>query len=368
MFDMWDAASLTDFRQSLLAWFASHQRPLPWRQGYDPYHVWIAEIMGQQTQMDRVTLYFQQWIKLFPDIKTLASASEQATLKAWEGLGYYGRVHNIRRAAKQLVQNGQYSVPSNLQQLLALPGIGPYTAAAILSIAYNLPYPLLDANVARLLARLYDIDAPLKQAQVKKQLEHLTDILLDREHPRLFNQALMELGALVCTPRQARCELCPVQSHCLSFSRNTVSLRPVLLARKQRVEIAMACVILRHGDLIFIQQRLSDDIWGGLWEFPGGCLEKGESPEAAAIRELHEETGWQVKDIRFFATVVHYYTHHRVTLSAYIHDLSSPLPSPALTAATQSDWVLLRDLEKFPFPAGHRQLIIRLLDTELKKY
>lgn len=365
---MWDAASLTDIRQSLLIWFASHQRPLPWRQDYDPYHVWIAEIMGQQTQMDRVVLYFQRWIQLFPDIKTLANASEQTMLKAWEGLGYYGRVHNIRRAAKQLVQNGQYSVPSDLHQLLTLPGIGPYTAAAILSIAYNLPYPLLDANVARLLSRLHDIDAPLKQAQVKKQLEHLANTLFDKEHPRLFNQALMELGALVCTPRQARCTVCPVQSHCLAFARNTVSLRPVLLARKQRVEIAMACVILRHGDLIFIQQRLPDDIWGGLWEFPGGRLEEDETTEAAAIRELREETGWQVKNIQFFATVVHYYTNHRVTLSAYIHNMPSPSPPPSLTAATRSDWVLLRYLEKFPFPAGHRQLVIRLLDTELKKY
>ena len=203
------------FRDNVLGWFAENRRDLPWRRTYDPYHVWISEIMLQQTQMERGVEYFNRWMVLFPDPWTLADASELAVFKAWEGLGYYSRVRNIRKAAMILVAEHDGRVPDDHDRLLRLPGIGPYTAAAIMSIAFNRPYPVIDANVERLFARLADIDRPMKEKGVQRELHARLTEMLAEVSPRDFNQALMELGALVCTPRNPDCCVnCPVQSHC----------------------------------------------------------------------------------------------------------------------------------------------------------
>lgn len=353
-------ADLADFRQCLLAWFAEQQRPLPWRQQYRPYEVWISEIMGQQTQMERVAQYFRRWVAQFPDLASVAKAPEQAILKAWEGLGYYSRARNIQRAARQLIDAGYDDIPNDAQQLLALPGVGPYTAAAILSIAFNQPVPLRDANVERLFARLSDIDRPLKQTATQKRLATMAERLLDPLQPRAYNQALMELGALVCTPKKPTCTVCPVQQHCRAYRADTVEFRPLPSSKQKKIDIIMACAILHYHGKYFIQQRLSEDIWGGLWEFPGGRLEEGEHPQQAAMREVTEETGWQVSDLSPFQTVVHHYTRYRVTLHGFVGLLTaSPIP-PALTAAQQYAWVGLDELAQYPFPAGHRLLVAAL--------
>lgn len=362
MIDNNNAAELADFRQCLLAWFAEHQRPLPWRERYRPYEVWISEIMGQQTQMERVAQYFRRWMERFPDLTSVATAPEQAILKAWEGLGYYSRARNIQRAARQLIEAGCDDIPADQHRLLALPGIGPYTAAAILSIAFNRPVPLRDANVERLFARLADIDRPLKQTATQKCLATLAHSLLDPMHPRDFNQALMELGALVCTPKKPVCALCPVQHHCRAYRADTVEFRPLPTGKQTKIDILMACAILQHQGKFFIQQRLSEDIWGGLWEFPGGRLEEGEQPRQAAIREVAEETGWQVTDLAPFETVVHHYTRYRVTLHGFLGELTAPPVPPALAAAQQYAWVCLEDLAQYPYPAGHRLLVAALRD------
>ncbi|MCI5165061.1 MAG: A/G-specific adenine glycosylase [Candidatus Electrothrix sp. GM3_4] len=342
----------------LLAWFAANQRPLPWRKEYRPYHVWISEIMGQQTQMERVVAYFNNWIKRFPDIPTLAAASEQEVIKAWEGLGYYSRVRNIRKAADILVQEYEAKLPDDESQLLALPGIGPYTAAAILSIAFNRAAPLLDANVERILCRLDDIDQPVKQATTRKLLLQRCSDLLPQDDTRNFNQALMEFGALVCTPKKPACPTCPLQQHCRSYAHDIVDLRPVPGKKEKRINIFMACGIIQRGNLFYIQQRLEKDVWGGLWEFPGGRLKEGESPEQAAVREISEETEFQVTDLRPFATVIHQYTKYHVTLNAFFCTLQDTrLTEPVLHAASQYKWVMFNELSTFAFPAGHRQLI-----------
>ena len=360
MIDKENVEAIADFQQRLLDWFAVHQRPLPWRRTYAPYHVWISEIMGQQTQMERVALYFERWVVLFPDIAAVAAASEQALFKAWEGLGYYSRARNLQRAAQQIIASGTDEIPAHYRQLLALPGIGPYTAAAILSIAFNQPYPLLDANVERLFASLVDIDSPLKQGAAQKRLAAMAAALLHREDPRNYNQGLMELGALICTPKRPQCPICPVQPHCRAYRADTVDLRPLPPARQQRIDIVMACGIIRRGPLFYIQQRLPDDVWGGLWELPGGRLQEGETPARAAMREVEEETGWLVTGLLPFTTVVHYYTRYRVTLHGFFCAPPSPVIEPELTAATQYTWVSLAQLSDFPFPSGHRQLVAAL--------
>lgn len=355
-----DSATVRDFHERLLRWFAESHRPLPWRQSYEPYQVWIAEIMGQQTQMERVAEYFRRWLDQFPDAAAVAAAPEQAVLKAWEGLGYYSRARNIQRAAGQLVAHHGGEIPADRDQLLRLPGIGPYTAAAILSIAFNEPWPLVDANVERLFARLADIDRPLKQTATRKQIHALAETLLHRDQPRDHNQALMELGALVCTPRRPDCPACPVQDHCLALHRDTVEFRPLPTARDKRIDIVMACVVLCRDDRFFIQQRLADDIWGGLWEFPGGRLEEGETPTAAARREVAEETGWQVGPLEPLDTVIHHYTRYRVTLHGFVGQLPEGAGEAHLTAAQRSAWVTAAELADYPFPAGHRRLAERL--------
>lgn len=344
--------------RTLLSWFVENQRPLPWRKEYHPYHVWISEIMGQQTQMERVVAYFNNWIRQFPDIKTLAAASEQEVIKAWEGLGYYSRVRNIRKAADILVQEYGAKLPDKESQLLALPGIGPYTAAAILSIAFNHAVPLLDANVERILCRIDDIDLPVKQATTRKLLLQRCSDLLPQDDARNFNQALMEFGALICTPKKPACPTCPLQQHCRSYARDIVDLRPIPGKKEKRIDISMACGIIQHNDRFYIQQRLKKDVWGGLWEFPGGRLKEGETPEQAAVREILEETEFQVTDLRPFATTVHHYTKYRVTLEAFFCTLQGDqLTEPVLHAASQYKWVAFNDLSTFAFPAGHRQLI-----------
>ena len=353
--------SIPLFRRKLLSWFAEYQRILPWRKGYQPYQVWISEIMGQQTQMDRVVIYFNNWMEQFPDIQSLASASEQEVFKAWEGLGYYSRARNIRKTASLLITEHGGVVPGNYAALLSLPGIGPYTAAAIMSIAYNEPEPLLDANVERVLCRIENIDQPVKQKTTREQLTELCKQLLPHDEPRNFNQAMMELGALVCKPKNPNCPACPVRQWCRALAADTVAERPVPGKKQQKIDIVMACTIISRNDQLYIQQRLPDDVWGGLWEFPGGRLKEGETPKDAAVREALEETEFQVIDLKNFSTVVHYYTKYRVTLHSFYCQLHNDCqPTPVLHAASRFQWVNRSELKHFAFPAGHRKLIEKM--------
>lgn len=356
--------SMRFFRIALLSWFSEHQRKLPWRSDYQPYHVWISEIMGQQTQMERVVQYFNNWINLFPDIRSVASAPEQSILKAWEGLGYYSRARNIRKTASILVREHDAEIPRDYKALLSLPGIGPYTAAAIMSIAFNEPVPLLDANVERVLCRVLDLDLPVKHKITRQQLTQLSKVLLPEDEPRNFNQALMELGALVCKPKSPDCFCCPVRKYCRALAVDTVDLRPVPGKKQQKIDIVMSCGIIIHGNRLYIQQRLADDVWGGLWEFPGGRLKNGETPEQAARREIAEETEFRVTDLRHFATVVHYYTKYRVTLYSFFCRLQDGQLTPVLHAASQFQWIERFEIKNFAFPSGHRKLIEKM-ETEL---
>ena len=343
-------------QNEVLAWFADYQRDLPWRRTYDPYHVLISEIMLQQTQMERGVEYFNRWVKLFPEPQAIAAASEQEVLKAWEGLGYYSRARNIRKAASLIVEKHDGRVPAAHDLLLALPGIGSYTAAAIMAIAFDQPYPVIDANVERLFARLADWDRPVKEKTFQRALHEEVRALLVGVSPRDLSQALMELGALVCTPKNPDCTNCPVQNCCAALRAGTVEQRPVARPKLEKIEIVMACAIVEHEGRMFIQQRREDDVWGGLWEFPGGRLKNGESPEQAAVRELQEETEIRAGCFRPFATVVHHYTRYRVTLHSYFCEAQGT-PQPQLNAAQQYRWVSLQELDQYPFPSGHRQLI-----------
>lgn len=348
-------------QEALLAWFHAHQRDLPWRRTYAPYHIWLSEIMLQQTQMARVVDYFTRWLVRFPDIATLAAAHEEDVLKFWEGLGYYSRARNLHRAAQLLMRDHGGLLPPDHATLLALPGIGRYTAGAIMSLAFNQKYPVVDANVERLFARLDDIDSPIKESGNQRFLWQRVNALIPDGQARHFNQALMELGALICTPRNPLCTACPVARHCKALRGNTVERRPVPREKRSQVRIEMVTGILLHEGRIFIQKRPPAGVWANLWEFPGGQLEPGETPTAALIREYREETEWEIHSLKKLRIVHHSYTRYRVTLHGYCCLLAPGSGPPVLHAAQEYRWVTPTELDNFAFPTGHRQLI----DAEL---
>ncbi len=349
--------NLKFFHNALLRWFRSKGRELPWRQFYKPYHVWLSEIMLQQTQMDRGVVYFERWIKRFPDIQAIASADSKDIMKYWEGLGYYTRARNLRKAAKMMVAEFGGELPESYGDLLSLPGVGPYTASAISSIAFNRDIAVVDANVKRVFARIFDIDKPLKDKGIHDKVNSIAEKLLPKGLSREFNQALMDLGGLICTPTNPDCGLCPVSKQCLAYLGNFIEDRPVKGLPQQIIPIEMSTGLLVKDGYIFIQQRLDDDIWGGLWEFPGGRLKKGETPEVAVIREFKEETGFRVGVCQKITTVIHFYTKYKVILHCYQCYLEQESILPELNAAQKFHWVKEEQIDAYGFPAGHRKYI-----------
>jgi len=345
------------FTTHLLDWYQANGRDLPWRRDPSPYAVWISEIMAQQTQMDRVVGYFKRWMDRFPDLATLARAREEEVLKAWEGLGYYSRARNIRRSAAILVREHGGVFPSDPAAIRALPGVGPYTAGAVASIAFGLPEPAVDANVLRVFARLLDLDSPVSEAPVRRTVEQTVRSLIPGGNPGDFNQALMELGALVCA-RRPGCAHCPVACHCLARAAGVAASRPVVRSRKGVTRIEMATGVLVHQGRVLIQKRRPDDVWPGLWEFPGGCVEQGETPRQALVREFCEEVELAVEPLEKLTVITYAYTRYRVTMHCYLCRYVGPRePRPVFNEAVAGGFVSPARLHDHAFPAGHRRLI-----------
>lgn len=348
--------------EALLDWFGRNMRPLPWRRGYSPYQVWISEIMLQQTQMERAVVYFERWMRRFPDVRSVAGADIDEVLKLWEGLGYYSRARNLHKAAREIVFRHGGELPLDHAALLALPGIGEYTAGAVLSIAGNEPLPAVDANVERVFARLFDIDAPVKSPIAADYIRHMAGALIPPGRARLFNQALMELGALVCG-RNPRCGECPLARFCQARRLNIVADRPMPGKKYGYTALEIISGVLVHEGRVFIQKRLESGVWAGLWEFPGGRLEPGEEPGRGIVREFFEETEFSVAVRAYLGVVRHAYTRYRIAMHCFVCDFAaSPakdngLPEPVLHAATEYRWVRPVELERYTLPAGHRKLL-----------
>ena len=347
------------FSQKLLGWFSRCMRPLPWRVDYSPYAVWISEIMLQQTQMERGVAYFIRWMERFPNLSSVAQAPEEAVLKAWEGLGYYSRARNLHAAAKRIMADFGGEFPSDPLLIRSLPGVGEYTAGAIASIAFQTPVPAVDANVERVFARICDIDAPM-HGETKRFIRDNVAALMPADEARSFTQALMELGALVCA-KNPRCELCPVQEFCEARRLGVEKERPVAKKKKAYTNLEMATGIVRREGRVFIQKRPPYGVWAGLWEFPGGCLEQGETPEQAVVRELWEEIELPVHVTASLGAVRHAYTTCRVTMHGFFCEPTcQDGEQTVLHAATEGCWVTPEELGAFTFPAGHRKLIEQL--------
>jgi len=353
-------ASEKQIAAALLDWFSRHKRDLPWRETYSPYHVWISEIMLQQTQMERGVEYFKRWIARFPDLGSLATAQQDEVLKLWEGLGYYSRARNLHKAAQIVMDQHNGTLPTSTEALLALPGIGPYTARAIASIAFKQDVCVVDANVERVMARLYDIALPVKSRQAKEKINASVTALLPCGHARDFNQALMEFGSLVCSPRNPACAGCCLAGFCLARKNGVQEERPVIVKAPSPIYISMATGVLIHDGRILTQKRQADDIWGNLWEFPGGVVETGETPDQAVVREYLEETGLTVNHPVPIASFKHSFTRFRVTLYAFFVTLLSNPQELTLQAAQEHRWASWSEILKLAFPAGHRKLVRHL--------
>jgi A/G-specific adenine glycosylase len=318
-------------RRALAAWFRKAARDLPWRSTRDPYAILVSEIMLQQTQVATVIPFYERWLARFPDFASLADAEGSDVLSVWQGLGYYSRARNLHRAARTVVAAHGGAMPRDAALIRALPGIGRYTAGAVASFAFDLPEPIVDANVARVLARLLNLHTPVDSTAGQRALWETASALVPEKDARTFNGALMELGAILCTPRTPRCDGCPVRGHCAAFANGTAESLPKKKPRRKITALSEHCAwIVRRGRILLEQQ--TGPRWRGLWKLPA----LDATPEAAPV-----------------FTHDYPFTHHRITLNVFTQ------PAPAQLRENQS-WHPLGALAALPLTAPHRRAIGRL--------
>jgi len=347
--------------QLILDWFASHRRHLPWRNTVrapqSAYLIWVAETMLQQTRVETVIPYYERWIARFPDVQSLANAEEQEVLKFWEGLGYYGRARRMLQTAQLIQQQFEGKFPKHKRVLHTLPGVGPYTAAAIASMAFGQDEYVLDGNVRRVLARLWNISDPIGSIAAEKKFKAYAEQLLPQSKAGEFNQALMELGEVLCIPRQPKCDLCPLKNHCYAYQNG---IQDQLPQRKRKPEIphfnVVAAVIQRQKQVL-IGKRPSKGLLGGLWEFPGGKCHAEESVEQALTREIQEELALNISIQKYIGLYRHAYTHFKVSLHAY-HCRVEGEHEPQCLVHDALKWASIDELKHLPMSRLDRRIAL----------
>jgi len=337
-----------------LAWYKLNARELPWRGLYDPYLIWISEVMLQQTQVETVIPYFQCWISRFPDIQSVVHASEEDVLKLWEGLGYYSRARNIKKSAVIIHSQFNGVIPGTTHELKKLPGIGDYIAGAIASIAFGLNEPALDANGIRVVSRLYDFHGLVNKTRNKNILKEYLRGMIPDGMVGDFNQAVMDLGSMVCRSANPICEQCPLRKECIAFSKSTQMDLPVVKRRPAKPHLEVVAAILRKGDKVLIDKRFADGLLGGMWEFPGGKIEHGEDHSTALKRELEEEMGISVDLKELFGIYEHAYTHFSVTVYTYFVEIVEG--DPKALESEKIEWAKIGALLNFPMGKVDRNI------------
>lgn len=356
-------APLAALQAALLDWFAAEQRPLPWRQGYDPYAVWVSEMMLQQTQVETVKPYFARWMARFPDVAALAAAPLEEVLKHWEGLGYYARARNLHAAAQEVVARHGGEVPSDPAALAALPGIGRYSMGAIASIAFNLPLPVVDGNVSRVLSRWFALNARPGEAESpagREALWALAESLIPEGRARDFNQALMELGALVCKPRQPLCGLCPVRVHCQAHAEGEPEAYPATKIRKARTRVDALLVVAERDGKLLLQRRPPEGLWGGLWEFPWSEARDLEDDAADPLLQLLVSLGLRAAGRpRDLGEVRHGLTHREFAWRCVAVEVTALPPKRGGDQEEDSDlrWVDAAGLDALPLGRPMRKVL-----------
>ena len=372
---------------ALLNWFAQNARDLPWRRTGDPYAIWVSEIMLQQTQVKTVLPYWKRWMRELPTIESMAKASSERIHKLWEGLGYYTRVRNMQRAAQYIVaicrrrgEESQINFPENFEDVLALPGIGRYTAGAICSIAFNQPTPILDGNVIRVLTRIFGIRDNPREKETNAKLWTLAEQLVtsannqkskikNQKFPACshLNQSLMELGALICTPRDPKCHACPVSLHCFAFQHKRIDEFPNLEKRPAATARRFAAFVVENRGTFLVRQRPAGVVNAHLWEFPNVELTNVPTKPVDAAREA---LGFIPKSMKPLCTIKHTITRYRITVEAFSVGLSvgqscrsAPSSRHAHAAGNESLWLPVSELHKLSFPSAHKRILGALQDN-----
>lgn len=346
------------YHHRLLEWFRKNQRSMPWRETRNPYKIWVSEIMLQQTQVKTVIPYYLKFLHRFPTVESLAEADLNAVLKYWEGLGYYSRGRNLHKAAKQVVEKYQGRIPKDEAEIRTLPGIGEYTAAAILSIAHDIPLPAVDGNVRRVLSRMLKLSVPVNASSSYGVFSKEADALMCSGEPGQYNQAMMELGATVCKPSRPLCADCPVNGFCGAFLEGTVESFPVRRRSKEVPTHRIAVgVVIRDGSFL-ITRRKQSGLLGGLWEFPGGKIQKNETAEQACIRELNEETSLNVTVVSHLQQVKHAYSHFKIVMDVFVCRYVSGEVS--LSGPVDFKWITPAEIGNYPFPGANHKFIPNL--------
>ena len=353
-----DDRGLPLLRAELLAWYDRHRRELPWRgpdgAPPDPYRVWLSEIMLQQTRVETVRGYFERWLERFPTVESLADAELDEVMKSWEGLGYYSRARNFHRAVREVVSRYDGRVPDDPGAFRELPGVGRYTAGAVMSIAFGHEEPVVDGNVRRVLARLLDDPSPTEQ-----RLWQIAGRLAKGPRPGDLNQALMELGAMVCTPRSPRCERCPVADRCAARTAGTQGERPARRRRGPLPHEHRVAAVIDEAGLVLVGRRREEERLGGMWEFPGGLMNEGEPPGEALRRVLLACLGIHAEAGERLPVVAHAFTHVRVTY----HPLRARLAAgtPRVGAYTELRWVSADGLRGLALPRAQQRIAARAI-------
>ena len=333
--------TIPEFSKILLDWFEESQRTLPWRGQTDPYKIWISEIILQQTRVNQGWNYYLRFIERFPDVKTLADAPLQEVLIVWQGLGYYSRARNLHTAAQQIMENHQGIFPKNYLDIRKLKGIGDYTAAAISSMAFQLPYPAVDGNVLRVITRIFGIYEDISQTATVKTITQLCEKMVDKENPGNFNQALMEFGAIHCTPKNPKCDACPFGTYCVALKQEHQTILPLKLLKTKIKERYFHYFIFLKEHQTIIEQRIENDIWKNLYQFP---MIETEKPCQKIDKTLISKSGFEKMNPVFLKEIKHKLTHQHLTIRFYVvNDYFPELISNWLSVSVE-------DLENYPFP------------------
>jgi A/G-specific adenine glycosylase len=348
-----EKVDIKTFQKDLISWFKSEQRKLPWRKDRDPYKVWVSEIMLQQTRVDTVIPYFNRFLEWFPTLDSLADAEEEKILKAWEGLGYYSRVRNLQAAVREVREKYNGVVPNKPQEIASLKGVGPYTAGAILSIAYGVPEPAVDGNVMRVLARILSIWEDIAKPATRKVFEQAVRSLISEEDPSSFNQALMEIGALICTPTSPSCLLCPVRDHCQGFHEGIQDELPVKTKKVKQRQVQLAALFLKDLEgRILIHKRSSDGLLANLWEFPNVEIDfPVQNDKKQLSSSFEDQLGMQLESIKRVGQIRHVFSHLVWNIDIYTG-------TAVEMEITEQDYKLVpfEELEDFAFPVPYQKM------------
>lgn len=336
-------------------WYRENARDLPWRRTRDPYTIWLSEVMLQQTRVSTVIPYFERWLERFPTVTALAAADIDDVLKLWEGLGYYRRARSFHAAAATVVSEHDGVVPREPGEFARLPGVGPYTTAAVMSIAFDHDLAVVDGNVRRVLARWVALDEDPRSGGGARLVDQLAQQLLPPGTAAVHNQAVMELGALVCSPRSPLCQDCPLRDECRAFATGRPERYPILPKRAPVPHVDVAVGIVLDGDRVLVDRRPYDAMLGGLWEFPGGKVEEAETPEQALHRELAEELALAVEIVASLPAVRHAYSHFRVTLYPFVCRATEALP--VVAEGPETRWCTLDELGDLAMPKANHKVL-----------